>query len=170
MKYVSLAIILIITFVFIINSQPNLVVVRVIDGDTIVLSNNEVVRLIGIDTPELHNDRTGVQFFGNEAYVYLKRIALNQSVTLRYDNSRRDKYNRLLAYVTLKQSNVCLNEEMVRQGYAFVYIRFPFQQLNKFCKLQNEAVQSGRGIWSECWRDSLVTIKDKQDLIRKAFK
>ena len=45
-------------------------VVRVIDGDTIVVQVNghpETVRLIGVDTPETKDPRKPVEYFGKEA-------------------------------------------------------------------------------------------------------
>jgi len=37
--------------------------VIVFDGDTIVLDGNEIVRLIGIDTPETMDPRKAVQYY-----------------------------------------------------------------------------------------------------------
>ncbi|MBP7462263.1 MAG: thermonuclease family protein [Candidatus Delongbacteria bacterium] len=155
---------------YLIMSRHALHIVEVVDGDTIRLSNGETIRLLGIDTPEIHDERTSVQFYGHKASEFLHHLALNQEVLLQFESIRRDKYNRVLAYVTLRQSGLCLNEEMIRQGYAFVYTRFPFQRFEQFRKLQIEAIHSGRGLWAESWRDSLPTIERKQDLIRNAFK
>ena len=44
-------------------AQP-LTCTRVIDGDTIVLSNREKVRLIGVDTPETVRPNTPVEYYG----------------------------------------------------------------------------------------------------------
>ena len=45
-------------------------VVRVIDGDTIVLDGGERVRLIGVDTPETVHPRWPVEYFGKEASAF----------------------------------------------------------------------------------------------------
>src|SRR3990167_8352111 len=79
-------------------------VVKVVDGDTIVISlngKNETVRLIGVDTPETVDPRTTVQCFGNEASNEVKKILGAQYVRIEMDASQgeRDKYGRLLAYV-----------------------------------------------------------------------
>ena len=47
---------------------------RVIDGDTIQLSNGERVRLIGVDTPETKHPKKPVKYFGKEAYAFTKRM------------------------------------------------------------------------------------------------
>ena len=42
-------------------------IIRVLDGDTIILDNGETVRLIGVDAPEIHHSEIPVQRFGEEA-------------------------------------------------------------------------------------------------------
>jgi len=86
---------------------------RVIDGDTIKLTNGERVRLIGIDTPESKpNDkakrdskRTGkdletINKMGQEAMEFVKGlIKPGKEVWVKLDVQERDKYGRLLAYI-----------------------------------------------------------------------
>ena len=85
---------------------------RVIDGDTLKLSNGETVCLIGIDCPESKlNDKaqrdseiTGkdlatINKMGQEATKFLKELVKGREVRLEYDVEKRDKYGRLLAYV-----------------------------------------------------------------------
>lgn len=154
---------------YLVLSGRYLKVKEVVDGDTIRLTNGETIRLLGIDTPETHDKRTSVQFYGLKASEFLKKLALKQEVSLQFEATRRDKYQRLLAYVTLSQSGICLNEEMIRQGYGFVYTRFPFREMDHYRQLQKEALRAGRGLWAVAWRDSLKTIERKQDLIRNAL-
>jgi micrococcal nuclease len=106
---------------------------RVIDGDTLLLSNGERVRLIGVDTPETKHPQKPVQYFGKE-------------VRLEYDWQRRDKYGRLLAYVYLMDGTF-LNAEIIKQGYGFAYTRFPFKYLEEFRRYEKEARENGRGLW-----------------------
>ncbi|MCB9772029.1 MAG: thermonuclease family protein [Candidatus Omnitrophica bacterium] len=90
------------------------VVARVYDGDTIQLTNGDKVRLIGIDTPELHDsdklfadaNRTGqdivkIKAMGQRAYQFTNRWVAGQKVRLEFDVEKRDKYGRILAYVYL---------------------------------------------------------------------
>src|SRR5688500_7216562 len=58
------------------------VVKRVIDGDTIQLANGDVVRLIGVDTPELKHPRKPVECFGSQASLFTRTLAEGQRVTL----------------------------------------------------------------------------------------
>jgi micrococcal nuclease len=63
-------------------------VVRVIDGDTLVLRNVGTVRLIGIDTPETVDPRVPVQAFGKEATTFLRQMVEGQAVRVEYDTQR----------------------------------------------------------------------------------
>ena len=76
--------------------------IRVVDGDTIVLDGNERVRLIGVDTPETQDPRKPVQYFGKEAYEFTKNLVEGKKVRLEYDQNKKDKYDRTLAYIFLE--------------------------------------------------------------------
>src|SRR5438128_1640217 len=72
-------------------------VIRVVDGDTLVLSGVGKVRLIGIDTPEVYGQ---VECFGREASRFAKReLPPGREVTYRLGTEPRDRYGRALAYV-----------------------------------------------------------------------
>ncbi|NOY65397.1 MAG: thermonuclease family protein [Nitrospirae bacterium] len=123
---------------------------RVIDGDTIVLKNGQRVRLLGIDTPESADPRRPVQFFGLEAKQFLKRLVEHRTVCLRRDRDRtinKDKYNRLLRYIYLDK--LFVNKEIVKKGYGFVFVQFPFQYMEEFRKLQQEAMEKEVGLWND---------------------
>ena len=111
----------------------------IIDGDTFELETGEKVRLIGIDAPELS------QPGGEESREYLTQLILNKGVTLKRGQEERDKYNRLLRFVYL--DDVCINEEMIRQGYAEArYVTDPICEY--YIKLEIEAETAKAGLWS----------------------
>ncbi len=58
------------------------IVIRVIDGDTLVLDGDEKVRLIGVDTPETVHPTRPVEYFGREASAFTKRMVEGQEVYL----------------------------------------------------------------------------------------
>jgi micrococcal nuclease len=122
--------------------------VRVIDGDTILLDGDERVRLIGVDTPELHRPNTPVQYFAREAGAFTRRLVEHRRVRLEYDRDRRDKYGRTLAYVRLEDGTF-VNLEIVRRGYGFAYTRYPFRYLDEFRAAERAARKSGAGLWAE---------------------
>jgi len=143
----SMLLALIILLLFNLTYANDLVTVkRVIDGDTLLLSNRERVRLIGVDTPETKHPQKPVERFGKEAYLFTKRMVEGKEVRLEFDWQKRDKYGRLLAYVYLTDGTF-LNAEIIKQGYGFAYTRFPFKYLEEFRKYEREARDNKRGLW-----------------------
>lgn len=122
------------------------IVERVIDGDTLKLTNGERVRLIGVDTPETKHPRKPVQYFGKEASLFTKGMVEGKEVRLEYDWQRRDRYKRILAYVYLLDGTF-LNAEIIKQGYGFAYTKFPFKYLEEFRTYEKEARENRRGLW-----------------------
>ena len=93
-------------------------VVRVIDGDTIVVRRDgqeETVRLLNIDTPETKHPNKAVQCLGPEATQALETLLRpGDDVVLRYDLERTDRYGRTLAGVF--EDEVLVNAEIARLG------------------------------------------------------
>ncbi|HDM37526.1 MAG TPA: hypothetical protein ENG55_00525 [Candidatus Omnitrophica bacterium] len=127
--------------------RPKYKVEKVIDGDTIRLDNGDIIRLIGIDTPELHHHEIPVQVFAKEASQFTKGLCEGFNVYLEYDKERQGKYGRTLAYVYLEDGRM-VNEELLKRGYAYVLRRFPFSKKKEFLELQRRARLENRGLWS----------------------
>ncbi len=128
-------------------SSENYIVKRVIDGDTIVLENGEHIRLIGVDTPELHHPKKPVQYFAKEAREFTVKECLGKMVRIEFDWQKKDKYGRTLGYVYFPDGT-CLNKEIIRNGYGYAYTRFPFRELNLYRNLERDARENGKGLWS----------------------
>jgi len=130
------------------NDQYTSVVKRVIDGDTILLWNGERVRYIGIDTPELHHRSKPVEYLAKEAKEFNERLVGAKTVRLEFDVERRDKYGRLLAYIYLEDGTF-VNAELIKEGYAQLLTIPPnVKHVNTFIRLQREARENNRGLWS----------------------
>ena len=113
----------------------------IIDGDTFKLETGEKVRLIGIDAPELS------QPGGEKSREYLTHLILNKGVTLETGYEDRDKYDRLLRFVYI--GNTCINEEMIRQGYAEArYLTSNDSLREYYIQLEIEAETAKAGLWS----------------------
>lgn len=112
----------------------------VIDGDTIVLEDGKIVRLIGINAPEKY------QNFGKEAFSKLKDLVTGKEIFLEFDKEIKDKYGRLLAYVFTE--DYFINYELLKSGLAYLMtIRPNTKYLNLFKNAQNEAKKNKLGIW-----------------------
>ncbi len=124
---------------------------RVIDGDTIIVGFNgstEYIRLIGIDSPEL-NDPGGAQCYAKEASEHLQKLAQTGLVVLYFDKSQgmRDKFNRLLAYVELPDKTD-LGKQMIADGYAREYTyNTKYDRQDEYKSAEREAMTKERGLW-----------------------
>ena len=126
-------------------------VVEVTDGDTIEVSlpeGVEDVRYIGVDTPEV-DPNIGVECFGKQASELNRELVEGEQVRLVFDAERRDRYDRLLAYVYVGETFV--NAELVRRGYARTLTIEPNDTFaERFARLAQEAANAGRGLWGVC--------------------
>jgi micrococcal nuclease len=129
-------------------------VLRVVDGDTILVSlggRRERVRYIGIDTPESVKPGSPVECFAKRAAARNRALVDGRRVTLRFDAEERDRYGRLLAYVHRDTPPRFVNAALVSEGYAQTLTIPPnVAQAELFGRLQREAREAGRGLWSAC--------------------
>lgn len=137
---------------------------RVVDGDTLRVrteaGRSERVRLIGIDAPELSPTRTGsAQCGGAEAFADLAtRLRRGTPVELTVDRTqdRRDRFGRLLAYAAVPGDRITLQEQLLLDGWARVYVYDrdrPFARVRRFRDAAEQAQRAGVGVWDECGGD-----------------
>jgi endonuclease YncB( thermonuclease family) len=134
----------------------------VVDGDTLNIDaadgtkTTTIIRLIGVDTPETKHPTVGPMFFGQEATDYTRRLSEGQQVTVRLDtiSDERDRYGRLLAYITLPDGHI-LNEELIRNGYGYADLRFLHGHFDTYVELMNIAMTQKKGLWDKVNRKQL---------------
>lgn len=119
-----------------------------IDGDTIVLSSGEHVRLILVDTTEITNDKN--ECWGENAHQFTAGLVEGREVELEYDVECTDQYGRLLAYVSVEGSEV--NRALLEQGHACLAYFPPDGQerVIEYQGLETAAKQSGLNMWGAC--------------------
>jgi micrococcal nuclease len=139
LKY--LAIVIVLVFSSCVNQQAEKALcTAVYDGDTFELENGEVVRLIGIDSPEHFEPG------GDIARDHLSSLILNKKVILVPGDQELDTYDRLLRYVYV--DGICVNEEMIQKGYAEVrYIGEDNPNREYYLELEIEAEKNEVGLW-----------------------
>ncbi len=134
---------------FLVLERKSYSVLRVIDGDTVELSNGERIRLIGINAPELDD------YFGKDAKEFLSKMVEGKNVYLEHDLRLKDDFERTLAFVFVDGRNV--NVEMVRNGFAHT---FEVNKISKYVKELKEAeamaMERQVGIWK---RSNISCIK-----------
>lgn len=122
---------------------------RVVDGDTIELSDGRKLRYIGVNTPETKDPNRGVECFGQEASQYNQQLVEGKTVFLEKDVSETDRYGRLLRYVYLADGQM-VNEVLVQEGYAQASAYPPdVKYQERFQIAETAARESALGLWSE---------------------
>ena len=125
----------------------------VIDGDTIIISGGQRVRYLGIDAPE-REGKGPAEFLAQESAQLNRRLVLKKEVRLVYGPERRDRYDRLLAYVFL-ENGLFVNGELVKQGLAKVLYHGPWmERFDELLQLQRGAIKDFRGIWAKALKES----------------
>jgi len=131
---------------------------RVVDGDTLVAragGERFRVRMLGIDTPESVRPDAPVECFGPEAARRAEQL-LPPGTRVRLETDptqdRVDDFGRLLAYVVPRAGGEPVNERLVREGFAevFVFRGREFRRLPAFAAAERAARDAGRGLWSRC--------------------
>ena len=131
------------------DTNSSAVIARVIDGDTVALTNGQKVRLVQIDTPELG---------GGECYSQAARKALlrltpvGSTVLLEADPKldNVDRYGRLLRYI--KRNGVNVNIRLVLDGAAapYFYRSERGNYAERLVAAVTQAKAAKRGFWRAC--------------------
>ena len=144
---------------------------RVVDGDTAIVSfifddgskyQKERVRFLGVDTPETVHPNKPVQYYGKEASDFTKAQLTDKIVWLQTDVGAKDRYDRMLAYVWLKEPTEAdlddetaireymYNAKLLLEGYAqLMTIQPNSRYANLFVHFQREARQESKGLWGK---------------------
>jgi micrococcal nuclease len=148
----------------------NILVKRVLDGDTIIVSasqgiftpdnrplDDEKIRLLGIDAPEVAHDGMPADCWADEAHGFLTSQVAGKLVTIEYDSTRcrpgstqncRGDFGRLLAYVQI--NGMTVNEAILENGHARVLggSRFRHRDSSLYDQIEDRARAASLGVWS----------------------
>ena len=147
--------------------KTHLKVAKVVDGDGIIVTNlfnkqEEEIRLLGIDAPELRRCRKLNQDerethvagqllmeLGRMSHKFLLTLAPPETnITIAMENANQtDTYGRTLAYVFLPDGR-CLNELMITNGYARTFDLIYCTELTKYQTLNSIARNKKLGLYS----------------------
>jgi micrococcal nuclease len=139
---------------------------RVVDGDTLdvrLADGSETrVRLLGVDTPEVHAatdpaeyegvpetdaGRACLRRWGERASAFATDRLASRTVTVSVDPTadRRDRYDRLLAYVLVDGDS--FNYRLVATGHARLYDT-TFRERERYAAAEARAREENRGLWA----------------------
>lgn len=127
--------------------------IKAYDGDTIqamINGQKQKIRLLMVDTPEMHHKKDGIQPYAQDAMNYtIELLKSGKKVEAVYDvGPKTDNYDRLLAYVFI--DDVLLQESLLNEGLAAVrFIHKPNNTFeNEFRDIQKHAQDAKLNIWS----------------------
>ncbi len=130
-------------------------VLRVVDGDTLVLLYNGTTtkaRLIGIDTPESVDPKRPVECYGKEAKEYVTSTLTGSVVQVEIDDTQGmyDKYGRMLVYVYQNgTSSISVNQDLIEKGYAKEYTyNKAYRYVKDFKESEQRAKEKNVGVWN----------------------
>ncbi len=125
-------------------------VTYVYDGDTVRLADGARLRLIGIDTPELHPDGGPPQPLAVAARTRLRTLLERHGyrLQLRFDRERRDRYGRLLAHAFLDNGQ-SLEGRLLAAGLGTALVVPPnLWHVGCYAAAEAGARRAGRGVWA----------------------
>jgi len=148
-------------------TKSNLFLSRVVDGDGVIVKNffnqnEEEIRFLGIDAPEIKPCRKLIQderethmagqllmMLGRQSFNFLiELIPPGTNITIELEKENHlDVYGRTLAYGYLPDGR-CINEVMVAEGYAKPYDRFYCRELTKYQILNMKAKNERKGLYA----------------------
>lgn len=138
--------------VFATNEKSVYKVIRVVDGDTYIISDKngiqEKIRLLGVNTPETKHPKKGVEPYGPEATAFALKYLDNKKVKLVFDKALRDRYNRVLAHVFVDK--IHFNKILIDSGLGkpmFYKPNYMYQEA--FKQAEKIAKENQIGIWSK---------------------
>ena len=142
-------------------------VVEVVDGDTLDVrfadGSEDRIRLLGVDTPEVHADNSPGEFegvpdtdagrrcladWGERATAFAEDRLAGATVVVETDAAadRRGGYDRLLAYVSVEGSDESFNHALLSGGYARLYDT-AFTQRDAYASAERRARTNATGLW-----------------------
>jgi len=131
---------------------PGYQVKRVVDGDTLRLTDGRSVRLIGVNTPELGRRGTRTEPYAKAAKAALEKLvtASGGMVLLKEGAEAKDHYGRTLAYLFDKNGR-SIQAQLLAQGLGFWAVIAPN---NEFLVCFREAENSARHAQLALWKKS----------------
>lgn len=148
--------------------KTHIEVSKIVDGDSIIVKDQFTgeeteIRLYGIDAPEskfckkLEQDERETHLagafliqLGIKATKFLKKkLPIGTACTIIQEPKNTiDVYGRTLAYLILPNGK-CINEIMVRRGYAKPYDKVFCEELPKYQRLNLRAKKKKKGLYRQ---------------------
>lgn len=126
---------------------------RVIDGDSLRLSDGRSIRVLGINTPELARDRRPAEPLARRARNELENwLSKNRVVWLQYGPQRKDRHGRTLAWVFHGEHRQSLAAFLLSKGLGFQVAVAPNDRYWQCLSvIENRSKNKRLGVWSKAY-------------------
>lgn len=127
------------------------VVRHVLDGDSIILSDQRQARMIGINAPEFGKDGRPDEPLAAAARNRLRALVQGKTVKLQLETEERDHYGRWLAHLILADgTNV--EEVLLKEGLvAAIAVPPNVAQVQRHQAAETQARKARRGLWADAY-------------------
>ncbi|MFC1577193.1 thermonuclease family protein [Candidatus Omnitrophota bacterium] len=122
-------------------------VVRIADGNTIVLDIGDTVYLLGVNSPDITHNSEAIRNLAERSLAFTKKMCAGKRVRLEFDGRSVDKFGRVLAYVYLEDGTF-LNAEIIKNGYGQASTIRAFKLSEQFREYEKEARENKAGFWA----------------------
>ena len=123
---------------------------KVIDGDTLRLQDNKLVRFIGVNTPEIDHDTGNSEPVAEAARDFLQTLIDQQqgSILMQVGMEPEDRHGRQLAHVFTRQGGN-IQAQLISKGLG-VWITVPpnLEYMECYRQQEQQARQQKLGIWA----------------------
>lgn len=124
---------------------------HVLDGDSVILTDQRQVRLIGINAPEFGKDGKPDEPLAAAARDRLRELVQGKSVRLVLEEEQRDHYGRWLAHLQLPDGT-SVEEVLLKEGLASAIAIPPnVSQWRRLFDAETVARTARRGLWSNAY-------------------
>ncbi len=144
-------------------TETEVQVQKVLDGDTVKLEDGRLIRLIGVDCPEFNKEegneldasKLKIPYphfvsYAKKAKDYLETRVDQGPLKMVMDPAFKnfvDPSGRSWAY--FNKGGRSINQDMIRQGYCFLHQGYQFRDRKAFFQAQNQAKAEKRGLWNQ---------------------
>ena len=134
-------------------SGPTRSVIRVIDAETVLLDDNQEVRLVGALAPRSPDLSPGAQPWRpeEEATASIRTLVLGRSVSLATSGREADRYGRKLAHLFIARDGerVWVQGELLTGGHARVYgLPGSYACMRELLAHERVARDGATGLWA----------------------
>jgi len=120
----------------------------VLNGDTLLLENGSLIKLIGVYTPECNHPDEQVRRGGTAAADFTQNMVEGKKIRIEYHHRHNNTDGKARASVYLTDGTY-LNAEIIRQGYGHADSECASGDAKAFQEHERQAREQKRGLWAE---------------------